>query len=150
MDGGTAAAALDRLRWACQDAPVLAGPLELGPRSYQPGAGKALGADHYLVVLEVSDDTVLVHDPQGYLYATLAVDAFAAAWHGELIPYLEQPYRMRHQFIRRGRVGAEEALRRSLPAGLAGLAGRTDVEVPPGTLGQAEAAERTADLRRVS
>ncbi|MGW7531037.1 hypothetical protein [Amycolatopsis sp. NPDC054798] len=146
LDGGTTAAALDRLRRACQDGPVLAGPLELGLLSYQPGAGKAVGADHYLVVLEVSDSTVLVHDPQGYPYATLAVDAFAAAWHGELIPYLEQPYRMRHRFTQRQRVGPEEALRRSLPTGLAWLAGRTDVEVPPGTVGQAEAAERTAVL----
>ncbi|WP_433257504.1 hypothetical protein ACQPYK_20665 [Streptosporangium sp. CA-135522] len=146
VDGGTAAAALDRLRRACQDGPVLAGPLELGLLSYQPGAGKAVGADHYLVVLEVDGDTVLVHDPQGYPYATLPVDAFAEARRGELIPYLERPFRMRHRFTRRKQVSPEEALRRSLPAGLAWLAGRTDVEVPSGTLGQAEAAERTAEL----
>ncbi|MER5321050.1 hypothetical protein [Streptosporangium roseum] len=146
LDGGTAAAALDRLRRACQDGPVLAGPLELGLLSYQPGSGKAVGADHYVVVLEVGDDIVLVHDPQGYPYATLPVDAFARAWHGELISYLERPYRMRYGFTRRQRVSVEDALRRSLPAGLAWLAGRTDVEVPPGTLGQAEAAERTARL----
>ncbi|MGV9779054.1 hypothetical protein [Streptosporangium sp. NPDC003464] len=146
LDGGTAAAALDRLRRACQDGPVLAGPLELGLLSYQPGSGRAVGADHYVVVLEVGDDTVLVHDPQGYPYATLPVDAFAEAWHGELISYLRRPFRMRHGFTRREQVSAEEALRRSLPAGPAWLAGRTDVEVSPGTLGQAEAAERTARL----
>ncbi|MEU4542109.1 hypothetical protein [Nonomuraea dietziae] len=145
-DGGTAAAALARLRQACQDGPVLAGPLELGLLAYQPGSGKAVGADHYVVVLEVDGDTVLVHDPQGYPYATLPVDAFAEAWHGELIPYLERPFRMRYGFTRRKQVSPEEALHRSLPAGLAWLAGRTDVEVPPGTLGQAEAAERTAEL----
>ncbi|MFI6790776.1 hypothetical protein ACIBG4_25950 [Nonomuraea sp. NPDC050383] len=145
-DGGTAAAALDRLHRACQDGPVLAGPLELGLLAYQPGSGRAVGADHYVVVLEVDGDTVLVHDPQGYPYATLPVDAFAEAWHGELIPYLERPFRMRHRFTRRKQVSPEEALRCSLPAGLAWLAGRTDVEVPPGTLGQAEAAERTAEL----
>ncbi|WP_176737482.1 hypothetical protein [Micromonospora citrea] len=38
-------------------------------------------------------------------------------------------------------------MRRSLPTGLAWLAGRKDAEVPtPGTLGQAEAVERTAEL----
>ncbi|MFI7465046.1 hypothetical protein [Nonomuraea sp. NPDC049646] len=145
-DGGTAAAALDRLRRACQDGPVVAGPLELGLLAYQPGSGEAVGADHYVVVLEVGRDTVLVHDPQGYPYATLPVGAFAAAWRGELIPYLERPFRMRRRFTRREQVGPREALRRSLPAGLAWLAGRTDVEVPPGTLGLAEAAERTAEL----
>jgi hypothetical protein len=145
-DGGTAAAALDRMRQACQDGPVLVGPVELGLLSYQPGSGKAIGADHYLVVLEVSDDTVLVHDPQGYPYATLPVDTFVEAWRGELISYLERPFRMRHGFTRRMKVSPEEALRRSLPAGLAWLAGQTDVEVAPGTLGQAEAAQRTAEL----
>ncbi|RJL35786.1 hypothetical protein [Bailinhaonella thermotolerans] len=146
VDGGTAEAAIERLRRACQDGPVLAGPLELGLLTYQPGSGTAVGADHYLVVLEVGEDTVLVHDPQGYPYATMPVGAFAAAWRGELVAYLDRPYRMRHSFTRRARVGAEEALRRSLPAGLAWLAGRTDVPVPPGTLGQAEAAERTAQM----
>ncbi|WP_049564479.1 hypothetical protein [Nonomuraea sp. SBT364] len=146
LDGGSAPAALDRLRRACQDGPVLAGPLELGLLSYQPGSGKAVGADHYVVVLEVGDDTVLVHDPQGYPYATLPAGAFAEAWRGELISYLERPYRMRHGFIRRERVSAADALRRSLPAGRLWLAGRPDVAVAPGTLGQAEAAERTARL----
>jgi hypothetical protein len=146
MDGGTAAAALDRLHGACQAGPVLAGPLELGLLSYQPGSGKAVGADHYVVVLEVGGDTVLVHDPEGYPYATLPVDAFALAWRGELITHLERPYRMRHGFTRRKQVSPEQALWRSLPAGLAWLAGRTDVEVSPGTLGQADAAERTAEL----
>ncbi|MET9244025.1 hypothetical protein [Nonomuraea sp. NPDC003709] len=146
VDGGTAAAALDRLRRACQDGPVLAGPLELGLLSFQPGSGKAIGADHYVVVLEVDGDTVLMHDPEGYPYATLHADAFAEAWRGELITYLNRPFRMRYGFTRREVVTPEEALRRSLPAGAAWLAGRTDVEVPPGTLGQAEAAERTARL----
>ncbi|MGP3974208.1 hypothetical protein ACTWQF_09200 [Streptomyces sp. 8N114] len=146
VDGGTVSDALDRLRQACQDGPVLAGPLELGLLSYQPGSGKAVGADHYLVVLEVGDDTVLVHDPQGYPYATLPVDAFTQAWRGELIPYLGRPFRMRHRFTRRQQVTPKEALLRALPGGLAWLAGRTDVETTPGTLGQAEAAERTARL----
>ncbi|MFI9846598.1 hypothetical protein ACIHFD_56920 [Nonomuraea sp. NPDC051941] len=146
VDGGTAATALDRLRRACQDGPVLAGPLELGLLSFQPGSGKAIGADHYVVVLEVDGDTVLMHDPEGYPYATLHADAFAEAWRGELITYLNRPFRMRYGFTRREVVAPEEALRRSLPAGAAWLAGRTDVEVPPGTLGQAEAAERTARL----
>ncbi|MFI7639759.1 hypothetical protein [Nonomuraea sp. NPDC049400] len=144
--GGSAGAALERLRRACQDGPVLAGPLDLGLLAYQPGSGKAIGADHYLVVLEVGDDTVLVHDPQGYPYATLPIGAFVESWRGELISYLEQPFAMRSGFARRVWVAPDEALRRSLPAGLAWLAGRTDLAVSTGTLGQAEAAERTAEL----
>ncbi|MET7339260.1 hypothetical protein [Nonomuraea sp. NPDC005650] len=146
VDGGSAAAALDRLRRACRNGPVLAGPLELGLLPYQPGSGKAIGADHYVVVLEVDDDTVLVHDPEGYPYATLRVGEFVEAWRAELITYLKRPFRMLHGFTRREPVTPEQALRRSLPAGRAWLAGRTDLEVSPGTLGQAEAAERTAQL----
>ncbi|MEU8102305.1 hypothetical protein AB0C18_01120 [Nonomuraea muscovyensis] len=145
-DGGSAAEAVERLRRACQDGPVLAGPLELGLLSYQPGAGEAVGADHYVVVLEVGADGVLLHDPQGYPYARLPVGAFAEAWRGELIGYLERPYAMRSGFVRRARVAPDEALRRSLPGGLAWLAGRTDMAVAPGTLGQAEAAERAAEM----
>lgn len=145
-DGGTAEDAIDRLRRACQDGPVLAGPVDLGLLSYQPGSGTALGADHYVVVLEAGDDTVLVHDPEGYPYATAPVGAFAAAWRGELISYLEKPFRMWFGFTQRTKVTAEQALRQSLPAGLAWLSGRTDGQVTPGTLGQAHAARRTAEL----
>ncbi|WP_246646632.1 hypothetical protein [Nonomuraea ceibae] len=145
-DGGSADEAVERLRRACAAGPVLAGPLELGLLRYQPGSGQAVGADHYLVVLEVTDDIVLVHDPQGYPYATLPVAEFAESWRGELISYLPRPFTMRSAFVREARVSPEEALRRSLPAALAWLGGRTDVPVAPGTLGQAEAAERTAEL----
>ncbi|WP_327085413.1 hypothetical protein OIE66_24005 [Nonomuraea sp. NBC_01738] len=145
-DGGTPEAALSRLRAACLAGPVLAGPLDMGPLTYRPDSGQAVGADHYLVVLEAGDDTLLVHDPEGHPYATIATGDFLAAWRGELITYLRRPYAMRGGFVRRERVSGEEALRRSLPAGAAWLAGRTDADVSPGTLGQAEAAERTAEL----
>ncbi|SDH17488.1 hypothetical protein SAMN05421505_11265 [Sinosporangium album] len=145
-DGGSPADAVRRLREACAGGPVLVGPVELGLLLYQPSAGKAVAADHYLVVLEVGDDTVLVHDPQGYPFASLAIDDFVASWSGELIDYLKHPFAMRSRFVRRAQVAPVEALRRSLPAGLDWLAGRTDATVAPGTVGQAEAAERTADL----
>ncbi|GAA3473249.1 hypothetical protein [Nonomuraea roseola] len=145
-DGGSAAEALDRLRRACQEGPVLAGPLEMGLLAHQPGSGRAVGADHYVVVLAVDGDTVLLHDPQGYPYATVPTGVFAESWCGELVDYLERPYAMRSGFVRRERVSQAEALRRSLPAGVAWLGGRTDKRVPPGTLGQAAAAERTAEL----
>ncbi|MFG3439213.1 hypothetical protein ACGF0J_18370 [Nonomuraea sp. NPDC047897] len=145
-DGGSAAEAVGRLRRACEDGPVLAGPLEMGLLTHQPGSGTAVGADHYVVVLEVGDDTVLLHDPQGYPYATLPVAAFVEAWRGELVSYLPRPFAMRSGFVRRAEVAPDEALRRSLPGGVAWLGGRADVAVPPGTLGQAEAAERVAAM----
>ncbi|MFD9950343.1 hypothetical protein [Nonomuraea sp. NPDC059022] len=137
---------MERLRVACARGPVLVGPLELGLLLHQPGAGQAVEADHFLVVLEVDDDTVLMHDPQGYPYATLPIAAFVESWRGELISYLKRPFAMRSAFARRIQVSPAEALRRSLPGALAWLAGRADVSVSPGTLGQAQAAERTAEL----
>ncbi|MGV9307140.1 hypothetical protein ACWDLG_27535 [Nonomuraea sp. NPDC003727] len=145
-DGGTAAEAVARLRAGCEHGPVLAGPLELGLLLYQPGSGEAVAADHYVVVLEADDDSVLLHDPQGYPYATLPTQDFVAAWRGELVGYLPRPFAMRSGFVRRARVEPEQALRRSLPVSLAWLAGRSDVAVEPGTLGQAAAAERAAEL----
>ena len=159
-------AAIDLLGWSCSTAdggrgggtrpaapglprrPVLAGPLELGLLPYQPGSGQAVGADHYLLVLEISDDTVLVHDPQGYPSPRCRSPP-AEAWRGDLIStaYLAKPYLMRWGFTRQSPVGPHEALRRSLPAGVAWLGGRTDVEVSPGTLGQGGGRVPTADLR---
>ncbi|MEV5597567.1 hypothetical protein [Streptomyces sp. NPDC052496] len=143
--GGTQDEALARLRAACADGPVLAGPLEMGLLLYQPGSGAAIGADHYVVVLAVENGTVLLHDPHGHPYATLPAPAFAAAWRAESVPYADAPYVMRSAFVRERAVDPADALRQSLPGAVRWLAGRDDLPVPPGTLGGAAAVEALAD-----
>lgn len=144
--GGTAAEALARLRAACACGPVLAGPLDMGLLRYRPGTPAPGGGDHYLVVLAVDDDTVLLHDPQGHPYATSPPAAFLAAWRAESVTYTDEPFVMRTGFVRTREVPAEDALRRSLPRAARWLAGREDLPVPPGTLGGAAAVEHLATL----
>ncbi|GCD42677.1 hypothetical protein [Streptomyces paromomycinus] len=143
--GGTQDEALDRLRAACAEGPVLAGPLEMGLLLYQHGSGTANGADHYVVVLAVENDTVLLHDPHGHPYATLPAPAFAAAWRAETVPYTEDTYVMRSAFTQQRTVAPTDALRQSLPGAVQWLTGRDDLPVPPGTLGGAAAVETLAD-----
>jgi hypothetical protein len=143
-DSNDPAEALAGLIAALATGPVLAGPLDMGLLLYQPGTPADFG-DHYLVVLGIEDDTVLLHDPHGHPYATLPVEVFLRAWRGAGVPYTEASHVLRAGFAVRDKVSAPDALRRSLPAAVAWLAGRADVTVPPGTLGGAEAVERFAE-----
>ncbi|MFI1017396.1 hypothetical protein [Streptomyces sp. NPDC020965] len=151
--GGTPREALARLRAACAHAPVLVGPVDMGLLLFQPGTpapvpapGEGGGVDHYVVVLAVDGDTVLLHDPHGHPYATLPTGAFLAAWRADAVDYTDVPYVLRAGFVREREVTEEEALRRSLPRAAAWLAGRADVPVPAGTLGGAAAVEELAAL----
>ncbi|HEX5597328.1 MAG TPA: hypothetical protein VFX61_15125 [Micromonosporaceae bacterium] len=138
--------ALAMLRAAVAQGPVLVGPVEMGWLAYHPGLGEPIEADHFLVVLAVDDDLVLVHDPQGFPYATLPVPAFLKAWRAETISYKTQRYTMRSDFRRVREVTEEEALRASLPAAKAWLSVREDAVVSPGTIGGAAAVERFAEM----
>ncbi|MFC4112411.1 hypothetical protein [Nonomuraea zeae] len=137
--GGTEAEALARLRAA---GPAMAGPLDMALLPYAPGGG----GDHYVVVLAVEGDTVVLHDPHGHPYATLSTGEFLAAWRGEAVAYLTTPYALRGGFARVRETSVPEALRAALPAAARWLEGRDDLPVPPGTLGGADAALRLAEL----
>ncbi|MFI6599093.1 hypothetical protein ACIBHX_22775 [Nonomuraea sp. NPDC050536] len=145
-DGGSDEEAVDRLKGARARGPVIAGPVEMGLLGHQPGANGAVGADHYVVVLGIEGDLVVMHDPQGYPYATLPIPAFVEAWRGETVGYLERPFAMRAGFVRQRQVRPDAALRRSLADGVAWLGGRSDLPVPEGTVGQAAAAIRLAEM----
>lgn len=155
--------ALARLAEAAAKGPVWAGPVEMGHLRHQPEMTGPIGADHYVVVLEVGDDRILIHDPQGYPYAEVPVADFLTAWRAETVNY-GTPYTMRTDFAKIADVSDVEAIRASIPhairwlsttgspAGLkAGAAlGASEVpdvsDMPPGSLGNAAAAERVADL----
>ncbi|MCW6009769.1 hypothetical protein K1W54_35300 [Micromonospora sp. CPCC 205371] len=135
--GGDAAAAIGRLREACQDGPVLVGPVELGLLSYMPGQGTPIGSDHFVVVLTVDDATVTLHDPHGHPHATLPLPAFVAAWRAETVPYPSTPFTMRAGFQRVRDVDPERALRGWLPDAVRWL---------DGSPGAGATVERIADL----
>jgi hypothetical protein len=138
--------ALAMLREAAKAGPVLAGPVEMGLLSYQPGMTGPIEADHFVVVLDADDAIIRLHDPHGHPYATLPAPEFLAAWRADTIAYRTAPYTMRSDFHRLREVTAEAALRAALPGAVAWLRGRDDRPVPPGTLGGAAAAHLLADL----
>ncbi|HEX4256793.1 MAG TPA: hypothetical protein VH089_16995 [Streptosporangiaceae bacterium] len=144
--GGPDAAAAALLRQASPDHPVLAGPLEFGLLRHHPGAGTAIGSDHYVVVIEAGHDFVRFHDPHGHPYATLPNADFLAAWRAESIGYATGPFTAWTAFRREREVDPEAALRRLVPVAAQWLAGVGPGPVPPGSLGGAAALDRLAAL----
>jgi hypothetical protein len=113
--GGDEQTSLQRLREAVQHGPVLLGPLDMGYLTYNPSYPFLGGADHFLVVLAVESDHVLVHDPKGFPYATLPFDALLQAWRAERIPYIDETYTMRADFRPVEAVSRQEIIARTLP-----------------------------------
>ncbi|WNG51971.1 hypothetical protein F0U60_53585 [Archangium minus] len=143
--GGGADEALARLRASLMDGPVFIGPVEMGHLRHQPGKNGPIGADHYIVVLDVDDERVLMHDPQGYPYVSLPLSDFMTAWRAETLSYGE-PYTMRTGFTRIAEVSDEDVIRASIPAALRWLSMNGNHNMPPGSLGNGEAAEGLATL----
>ncbi|WP_309083141.1 hypothetical protein [Chelativorans sp.] len=143
--GGSAEEALARLKAALEDGPVWVGPVEMGHFRHQPEMKGPLGADHYVVVLAVDEEQVLMHDPQAYPYVSLPLADFMAAWRTETLSY-GTPFTMRTGFSRLADVTEEEGIRASIPAGIRWLSIAADHKMPPHSLGNGEAAEALASL----
>ncbi|MGO8947431.1 MAG: hypothetical protein ACLQUY_07165 [Ktedonobacterales bacterium] len=113
--GGDGRTALRRLQAAIQQGPVLLGPLDMGYLTYQPNYRLLGGADHFLVVLAIEDDHVVVHDPKGFPYATLPLDTLLLAWEAERIRYIDEAYTLRANFRPVEAVSRPEMIRRTVP-----------------------------------
>lgn len=113
--GGDEHSALERLRAAVKLGPVLLGPLDMGYLTYHPNASFLGGVDHFVVVLQVEPDHVLIHDPKGIPYATLPCDALLQAWRAERIPYIDETYTMRSQFRPVKAISRKAMIARTLP-----------------------------------
>lgn len=142
--GGDADTALELLREGLTRGPVMVGPVELGLLSHQPDMTGPIGADHWVVVIGIDDDTVLMHDPQGHPFATLPLPRFLQAWRAERIPWVSPPFVLRSDFVRDTEVPATEALRAVIPGAVSWLSNEYSGELPPKTLGTAAALERLA------
>lgn len=141
--GGDAGEALARLKAALAGGPVWIGPVEMGHLRHQPGMRGPIEADHYVVVLEVDDECVLMHDPQGYPYACLPIADFIAAWSAKTLTY-GTPYTMRTGFNRIAKVTEVDIIKASIPAAIRWLSMEGDLGMPAGSLGNGEAAEALA------
>ncbi len=115
--GGGEEEALARLRAAVQKGPVLIGPLNMGYLTYNPNHSYLLGADHYIMVLNIVEDHVLVHDPKGFPSAALPVDNLLKAWRteGMDLVYTDEPYIMRTAFRPAEARSHQQMIERTLP-----------------------------------
>ncbi len=115
--GGGEGEALARLQAAVQHGPVLIGPLNMGYLTYNPNHPYLLGADHYLVVLSMKQDHVLVHDPKGFPCAALPVENLLKAWRAEGMDlvYTDEPYTMRTAFRPGETSSRKQMIERTLP-----------------------------------
>lgn len=77
---GGEAVALAALVDAVAAGPVLAGPVDVGHLTYNPRHRALAGFDHFVVVLEVGDGVVRLHDPFGYPWASVPVERFLRGW----------------------------------------------------------------------
>jgi hypothetical protein len=141
--GADADDALARLRAALTEGPVWVGPVEMGHLRHQPGREGAIGADHYVVVLAIEGERVVMHDPESFPYASLPLNHFIEAWRASALVY-GSPFTMRTAFQRVRIISEEEVIRRSIPMGMRWLA--MEIESPVSMLGNAAAAERLAQL----
>lgn len=145
VHGDDPQSALATLKAALVDGPVWIGPVEMGHLRHQPGRMGPIGADHYVVVIEMDETSVLLHDPEGFPYARLPVDLFLKAWQTETLDY-GTPFTLRSGFRRIAVRSNTEIIRAALPAARRWLAGTGVSEVPPGTIGNGEAAEALAAM----
>lgn len=104
-------AAYARLRDLLQYGPVAVGPVDMGLLLYAPGHEHGVGVDHFIVVYDADDKDVSLHDPGGYPYVKMAVEAFLSAWRAERTEYGEA-YSMWGN-LRRVRQPSPEALFRT-------------------------------------
>lgn len=74
--------------------PVIVGPVDMGLLLYNPNHPYLGGSDHYVLVYEVSDEEVLLHDPAGFPYVSMRTEAFVKAWQAESIGYRQGAYGM--------------------------------------------------------
>ena len=138
--------ALSSLKAAVQNGPVFVGPVEMGLLKHQPNARGAIGADHYVVVLGIDNDTVEMHDPHGHPYATLPLHEFMAAWKTDSLDY-GKSYTMRTDFSQIEALAEEDIILRSIPNALKHISLQaTGVDnMPPGSVANEAATKWLCD-----
>lgn len=83
---------LDDLKESLQEGPVMIGPLDMGKLVYNPNFPNLGGCDHYVLILKLEGDEVLIHDPAGFPNVFLTLDKLEEAWRHEF-PWSTGVYR---------------------------------------------------------
>jgi len=114
--GGADGDALRLLSEATKMGPALVGPVDLGYLSYNPNHTNLAGIDHYVVVLAVQDQWVVLHDPAGFPYAVIPAADFLLAWQADAVPYKRGPYTLRWAFRAKAEVSRQQMISSTLAA----------------------------------
>lgn len=87
-------APLALLRDLLGDGPVIIGPVDMGLLTYHPSRQYLGGVDHFVLLYEMDETNLFLHDPAGYPYTQMAITDFVAAWRAESIGYRTGSYTM--------------------------------------------------------
>ncbi|MXN48598.1 hypothetical protein GR138_25660 [Shinella kummerowiae] len=137
--------AIHHLKRALSGGPVWVGPIEMGYLHHQPGRAGPVGADHYVVVLEMDHESVLMHDPEGFPYARLPLELFLQSWRTATLDY-GTSFTMRHGFRQISMRSNADIICASLPSARRWLSCQGTMDIPSGTIGNGEAAHALADM----
>ncbi|WP_136806059.1 hypothetical protein [Desulfosediminicola flagellatus] len=83
---------------AVKAGPVLVGPIDMGGLSYDPNRSIKQGGDHFVVVTNINNGWVELHDPQLFPCAILPINDFLDTWNAKEISYSTHPYTLRFDF----------------------------------------------------
>jgi hypothetical protein len=82
--------AVDALQIALQSGPVVAGMLDMGYLTYDPDHTNSRGSDHAVVILGIESNTLIIHDPGGYVAVRMSIPDFIEAWRRDV--YTGKPF----------------------------------------------------------
>jgi hypothetical protein len=86
--------ALAQLRVLLDSGPVVVGPVDMSRLVYIPDCETLTAVDHYIVVDQLTDQHVSLHDPAGFPFMNMETPQFLAAWRAETIHYRLGSYSM--------------------------------------------------------
>jgi hypothetical protein len=95
--------------------PVICGPVTTRLLSYDP-AKKYVppNSDHYVLAVAIDENSVTLHDPEGYLYARMKLQDFLESWKAEKVPYKQGSYTMISNVRKRESVAMDKVNNRIL------------------------------------
>jgi predicted double-glycine peptidase len=105
---------LEKLSEAVKLGPVLVGPVDLGYLTYNPNHRNLIGIDHFVVVLDIADENILLHDPAGFPFASIPTQEFLTAWEAKNVAYKRGPYTFRYNFRQVKNVSHQEMISKTV------------------------------------
>jgi len=110
----------ESLRADLAHSPAILGPLDMGYLRYDPSHSHFDGVDHFVLVYNMDDQEIHLHDPAGFPHVTLSLKDMELAWKAERIDYRRGSYRYWTALQRREQPTEEDIYNRALQSFKAG------------------------------